>query len=483
MSRIASLALLTAAAILNVSCGPTLLQPSAWSQIHSDRTNTGFNAVHSVLAEPQAKMWSAPVGQLSFSSPAVGPDGTVYIGNLSGEAVAINPDGTQRWRYRIGSSIVATPAVHLETGEILVVVQNHVTATEHASFLYRLSPAGTILTVSTEQNLATTSAPKIWREHVFLQTGVRYSSGGEALVSRGYVYVFDRTSLQLVAKAAPGCGHPVCGGGPEWFDFLKDFLSCLVQANIPEWCRSFEARPGPKQETSVAIMDARNVVDNPDRPTVLMATGFCAAALRFDPSALFDQRLQQLWGHKLVGDCQDPVRCASPAAIAGPQAVFGDHKGRVTSLDVRTGTQLWKRDFDAAVQSAPVAFLRQIYLVTQNQLIVLDSDGTVLHQVPLQGVGRAAALALEHVHVTTSAGVHTFRLDPQQASSFDGTIADTGGSFVRSTPPWLRMEGSTSPHPTGSSTRTAQARPDDPQRRRASSAATRAALKTNTTAE
>jgi outer membrane protein assembly factor BamB len=192
------------------------------------------------------------------------------------------------------------------------------------------------------------------------------------------------------------------------------------------------------QEASVAIVDARNAVDDPDRPTVLATTGFCAAAMRFDPFAAFDQRLQSLWGHKLVGDCEDPVRCTSPAAIVGTQVVFGDHKGRVTSLDVRTGAQFWKRDLDGGVQSTPVAFLRQIYVVTRNKLVVLDSDGTPLHEMPLQGVGRAAALALEHVHVATNAGVHSFLLNPQQGASFDGTIADTGATSARSVPALAR---------------------------------------------
>jgi outer membrane protein assembly factor BamB len=184
----------------------------------------------------------------------------------------------------------------------------------------------------------------------------------------------------------------------------------------------------------VAIVDARNVVDNPDRPTVVSATGFCAAAMRFDPSAAFDQRLRPLWGHKLVGDCHKPVLCTSPAVIVGGQAVFGYGQGQLISFDVQTGTELWKQSLFGTAQSAPVAYLRQIYVVTELRLTVLDSDGTVLQQVPLQGSGRAAALSLKHVHVTTNAGLLTFRLDPQQGSSFDGTIADTGGSFTRSTP-------------------------------------------------
>lgn len=434
MSRLMALTL-PIVVVFSASCGSTL-QPGSWSQIHSDNRNTGFNAVHRALAGPQLKLWSAPVGQLSYSSPAIGPDGTVYIGNTSGQAVALNPDGTERWRRQLGSSIVATPAVHGATGEILFVVQNPLAASTYASFLYRLSPTtGTILTVSTEQNLVTSAAPKIWREFVILQTAVRYGQG-ETDVTPSHIYVYDRTTLQVVAKtAAPTCGHPICGSGFPIGPLLRFLLTCLPPFGLAQdWCYSFEGTPGPIEESSVAIVDARNAVDDPDRPTVLVATGFCAAALRFDPSAPMDERLQHLWGQKLVGDCDERARCTSPAMIAGTQALFGDHKGNVRSFDVRTGMQLWKRKLAKAVQSAPVGFLRQIYVVTEDKLIVLDSDGTPRHEVALRAVGRAAALALENVHVGSSAGIHSFTLNPQQASSFDGTIVGSGGASIRSIP-------------------------------------------------
>ncbi|MFO0701066.1 MAG: PQQ-binding-like beta-propeller repeat protein [Nitrospira sp.] len=426
-------ALLVFAAGLNVACGSTVLQPGPWNQIHSDARNSGFNAVHSVSAKPQVKLWTAPVGQISLSSPVVGPNGVVHIGNLAGEAVAINPDGTQRWRLRLGSSIVAPPAVDMGSGEILYVVQNPVAPTEYLSFLYRLSPSGEILTVSTEQNLNTSAAPKIWGNYVFLQTGVRFSSGNQSGVARYYIYVFDRVSLQVVAKWAPVCGHPACGSGPDWFE---DFIECLtIPAVLTDCPNKYHARtPGPKQDPSVAIVDARNVVDNPNRPIIIAATGFCAAAMRFDPSAPFNQRLTQLWGHKLVGDCEKPVLCTSPAVIAGTQAVIGDGTGRIISHDVGTGTELWKQDIGDGVQWPPVAHLRQMFVVKDNSVVELDSDGTFLNRTFPQGFGYAAALSLKFLYVTTSAGLFSFRPTALPLFDFDTTTADTTSGFAQSTP-------------------------------------------------
>ena len=50
----------------------------------------------------------------SFSSPAVASEGTVYVGNGQGTLIAVNPDGSQKWQLSLGStfeSILSTPAI------------------------------------------------------------------------------------------------------------------------------------------------------------------------------------------------------------------------------------------------------------------------------------------------------------------------------------------------------------------------------------
>ena len=123
----------------------------------------------------------------------------------------------------------------------------------------------------------------------------------------------------------------------------------------------------------------------------------------------------------VLGDPDDEHhRCAN---------LHGDHKGRVKSLDVQTGALFWKLDFDKGVQAPPVAFLRQIYLVLEDKLIVLDSASTLLHEVHLRGRGQGAALSLDHVYVATDAGIETFPLDPLQFRTFDGSIAGTASTW------------------------------------------------------
>jgi outer membrane protein assembly factor BamB len=412
-----ALAVLSVVALMATSCrsgdGP---RPEPWHQIYSDTRNDGFNAVPSAAASASMKKWVATVGQLVYSSPVVGPDGTVYIGNVAGQAVAINPDGTERWRRRLGSGIVAAPAVHVENGEIIFPVQHPRDEERFLTFLYKLSPMGNIVAVSTEQGVTTTAAPKIWREFVFLTGG-------------GNIYVFDRSTLALVAKAFYGlrCALTVCAGGFGWLQDVVHGLRCMLTLTLPENC--FPPAPlgyiGPLNEPSLAIVDAPAVVDDPEHPIVVASGGSCATAWRFSPRAMpFESRLQLLWEHRLRGgDCPDSGHATSPAIVVGTQAVFGDQHGRVTSLDVKTGIELWKRDTHTEMSAPPVAFLRQIYVVMSRTLMVLDSDGTELYEVTLQGYGQGAALSLNHVYVTTDQGIHTFELDARQNASFDASTA------------------------------------------------------------
>jgi outer membrane protein assembly factor BamB len=45
------------------------------------------------------------------SSPALAPDGTIYIGSGNNTLFAMNPDGTLKWQYETGASLGASPAV------------------------------------------------------------------------------------------------------------------------------------------------------------------------------------------------------------------------------------------------------------------------------------------------------------------------------------------------------------------------------------
>jgi len=55
--------------------------------------------------------WSFSIGGSTRSSPAVGSDGTIYIGSSNDRLYAVNPNGTQKWSYLTGNDITSSPAI------------------------------------------------------------------------------------------------------------------------------------------------------------------------------------------------------------------------------------------------------------------------------------------------------------------------------------------------------------------------------------
>jgi outer membrane protein assembly factor BamB len=72
----------------------------------------GSGNVHALTPDCVLK-WKYKVGTaIAYSNPAVAPDGTIYIGSGGGFLNAINPDGSPRWATNVGGGIKhASPAI------------------------------------------------------------------------------------------------------------------------------------------------------------------------------------------------------------------------------------------------------------------------------------------------------------------------------------------------------------------------------------
>lgn len=55
--------------------------------------------------------WTFETGDVISSSPAIGPDGIIYVGSRNENLYAINPDGTQKWAFKAGDYITSSPAI------------------------------------------------------------------------------------------------------------------------------------------------------------------------------------------------------------------------------------------------------------------------------------------------------------------------------------------------------------------------------------
>jgi predicted outer membrane repeat protein len=84
-------------------------------------------------------IWTAGNNGTSFSSPAIGSDGTIYVPSFSTQSlIAYYPNGTQKWQFYMpstgGFSVTASPVIGAD-GTIYLGSQNYV--------LYALNPDGT----------------------------------------------------------------------------------------------------------------------------------------------------------------------------------------------------------------------------------------------------------------------------------------------------------------------------------------------------
>lgn len=76
--------------------------------------------------------YSLPINA-SLSTPAVAPDGTIYVGSFDGKLEAISPAGLVQWRFQAGREIKSSPAI-ADDGTIYFGSRDH--------DFYAVTPAG-----------------------------------------------------------------------------------------------------------------------------------------------------------------------------------------------------------------------------------------------------------------------------------------------------------------------------------------------------
>ncbi len=108
------------------------LADSPWPAFQRDPQRTGRSPLRGP-ERPEAR-WSYEASGPIWSSPAIGPDGTIYFTSVDGWLYALTPEGHERWRLKLGEIILASPAIGRD-GTIYV-GDNH--------YLYAITPEGTI---------------------------------------------------------------------------------------------------------------------------------------------------------------------------------------------------------------------------------------------------------------------------------------------------------------------------------------------------
>ncbi len=101
--------------------------------------NNNFSESAFYAINPDGSLkWKITTGSgsnTSYSSPAIGNDGTIFIGSANGSLYAVYPDGSIKWKYSTGTRIDSSPAIATD-GTIYFGCQD--------GYMYALNPIGTL---------------------------------------------------------------------------------------------------------------------------------------------------------------------------------------------------------------------------------------------------------------------------------------------------------------------------------------------------
>jgi len=96
--------------IITVGSAGAQLADSPWPMFHRDLNHTGQSPYGGV--QINNVKWTYDLGGMIRSSPAMSPDGTLYVASGEGKLYAIYPNGTLKWNYTTAGEIFkSSPAV------------------------------------------------------------------------------------------------------------------------------------------------------------------------------------------------------------------------------------------------------------------------------------------------------------------------------------------------------------------------------------
>lgn len=350
------------------------------------------------------------VGPVAYSSPVIAEDGTIYVGNTDGELVAVNPDGTIRWKRFFPGAIISSPAVG-DDGNIYVISTQKIDEKRFDSTLRSLEPDGDLRwSFVFPGNQFVTSSPKTLGSAQDLYVFVYLP---------GELFILDDAGEVVHQESMVNYGqHTICGSGVNFGDIIDSLLDFFSKAfdcwsfSLPP-CK-FDPRgvgPAPLYESfgwldpTVAVVAPRDT----GQPIVVVIGPFAIVAFRWSPPAL-----SHLWSEEYGVDCSDDdyKDLSSPAVFANGLLVVGRRDRHVLAYDVQTGARMWDYDAKEAVTATPASFGRQVYVVVNSRLDVLDSDGDLLHQYTMAGQSVASpALSADLAYVNATDGLYTFTFD------------------------------------------------------------------------
>jgi len=237
--------------------------------------------------------WSFETGGAIESSPAIGLDGTIYFGSDDGYFYAVNPDGSEAWKQALGD-----PGWHLVRSSPVVIEDGTAYVGSYDSRLYAFSPDGTLL----------------WS---YLADGPILP--GPAVGDDGTVFI--AASLD---DAGLGHIHAVDSEG---------YLRWMYEADAPVLC------------TPAIGADGTVYFQSTDGCIYALTDAGIEASLKW-----------RVWGldGSLLGTRSSPAIAGDGTIYIGARDVVDPMKSYLLALNPEDGSVKWPAETESTVDSAPV---------------------------------------------------------------------------------------------------------------------------------
>jgi outer membrane protein assembly factor BamB len=353
---IITISLLFAAEYVSSAYSSTAVQGRkslAWQMFRNNHLRNGYSQVSGFNKIKLA--WKFRGNDEFLSSPAIGPDGTIYVGCDDNFIYAVNPDGTLKWKLKTGYHVISSPAIDNE-GNVYVGSED--------KFFYGISPNGKI-----KWKLKTggfvDSSPLV------LQNIIYFGSGD------GYLYAVGKNGKMLWRKRAnsPIFSSPSAdNNGVVYFTGRKGNL-CKIgsDGNFNALNAESYSTPLVLENGNVLIGDDNGYVNcieclsgkglnkgrgalrwrfetgekirasaavNPSNKRVLIGS--------FDKNFYcMDEKGKLLWKFPTKGEIE-----SSAALTSDGKAIFGSNDGKIYCLD-DNGKLLWSYKTNGDVTSSP----------------------------------------------------------------------------------------------------------------------------------
>jgi outer membrane protein assembly factor BamB len=326
------------------------IRDAPWPMFHCDTKHTGRSPYRGT--QTSSLKWRCQTGSYVYSSPAISPDGTVYIlseDSYVGYLYAINPDGTPKWCYQTGYGVYSSPAIASD-GTIYVGVYD---------YLYAINPDGTLKWCY--QTGGNVTSPTIASD------GTVYVGSDEylyAINSDGTLKCRSEVGNMTISETSSPAISP---DGTVYILSEDSYVGYLYAIN-PDGTFKWRCYVGDSYYSSPAIAsDGTIYVSSWDR---IISVHFCGYLYAINP----DGTLKWIYKSDRWSSCFD----SSPAISSDGTIYVGSEDNCLYAINP-DGTLKWRYQTGGDVDSSPaIASDGTIYVGSDDDYIyAINPDGTL----------------------------------------------------------------------------------------------------------